>query len=130
MRSSSVIERKKPIEAYPRYPVEANDEYWIEMQKLMSQKIGDVVKGPTKKERALAAKYGFTLPPLGGEPESVILWMVELHKKNMGAIAENAKQSLGSFDYNKILEGAYEIVARWKKREDILALVKYGNTFE
>jgi hypothetical protein len=105
------------MEAYPKYPTDPEDDYWLEMQRLLSQKLGDVIKGPTKRERALAAKYGFTLPPLGGEPESVILWMVEIHKKNMAAMGKSVIEKCPPFDYQKILEGAYQIIARQKKRE-------------
>ena len=32
--------------------------------------MGNNTDVPSKEERAIAMKYGFSLPPLGGEPES------------------------------------------------------------
>ena len=43
--------------------------------------------------------------------------MVEIHKKNMAAMGKSVIEKCPPFDYQKILEGAYQIIARQKKRE-------------
>jgi len=62
--------------------VPANDsaEYFRGLDDQKAFKAGTSADGPTKEERDIAALYGFSLPPLGGEPESFALKGIALFR--------------------------------------------------
>jgi len=53
--------------------VDVNEGKEISYKLYLEEQVGSGNGIPTKTDHAMAAKFGFTLPPLGGPPESVIL---------------------------------------------------------
>jgi len=57
---------------------------------------------PTKEEREIALKYGFSLPPLGGEPESFRLKGIDMFRKANARIL----QKPAPYDHKNTVNGA------------------------
>ena len=58
---------------------------------MKADKAGTSAEGPTKADKAIAAQYGFSLPPLGGEPESMPLKGIEIFRKNNSHLLRKAE---------------------------------------
>jgi len=115
--------KKRPIGSYPVYTLknEIDEEYTKNVAQVLADKQGD--GEDIKRQRKIATKYGFMLPPLGGEPESFLLRVIE-HNKEAGEALFKHPDPL---PFSRITEGAAEINSKRKEKRQLAKRVMKGN---